>query len=108
MKKFIVLLSAVTVLGGLIQAWGDGNTVGTGKLAFRTLPDCTVLTPIVLFQDTNFGYYNLLGNPINADGSPRTASPGAPSQDQIIEALALQYAVTPDGTVNVDLLPPAP
>ena len=70
------------------------QTVGEGDLLFY-VNNGTILTPVVVVDGTDYGFHNLAGEPINADGTPRTyvTSPGVTAAE-IEAAITAQYTST--------------
>ena len=92
MKRFFVLLGAAVVISLGYKAIAEN--VGSGNLLFYKNSDGTILTPVLEVDGTPYGYYNLAGEPINEDGSSRSATlpPGVTDQQEIADAIGSQYA----------------
>jgi hypothetical protein len=106
MKKFSSLLIAVVVLGVGYQAFSapPPSTVGSGNLQFYANgPNGAGLTPVVEYNSVDYGFYNLAGEPINADGTSRVADDGAPNQSEILDAFG-QYNAS-NATIIVPVTP---
>jgi len=108
MKKFTKIFSATVVLVASFTALAAPTFVGDGDLKFWTITDAngtTILTPVLqrISNQQSFGFYNLAGQAINADGSARTSD--APiDQSEIAARIAAQY--TPSNAIITFPAPP--